>query len=409
MLPKGWSRLKLGELISGVHAGVSVNGEDRPATTNEVGVLKVSCVSTGTFVPIQNKAIQADEIALARTSPKADRVIVSRSNTEALVGASAYIPRNYPDLFLSDKLWQLEPREDGRVFMRWLAYWLASEPVRKVLASLGTGTSGSMKNISKDELLSLWVHVPDYPEQQAIAMAIEAWDSSINGIEKLLANSRRQKDALSLVFDWGGRRVNGRSGKVIRRHASDLFSLVSIRRNENAELLSVTQEQGVIPRRLLDRKVVMPEGATDSYKLVEPGDFVISLRSFEGGLEYSKYRGLVSPAYTVLRAKQPICDDFYRHYFKSKDFISRLSVAVIGIRDGKQISYDDFAFLKLPAPSIEVQQKVAAVLNDAEHEIELLTNHLEMLKAEKRALMADLLTGKRRVRMPDSMAEPEAA
>lgn len=409
MLPKGWSRLKLGELISGVHAGVSVNGEDRPATTNEVGVLKVSCVSTGTFVPIQNKAIQADEIALARTSPKADRVIVSRSNTEALVGASAYIPQNYPDLFLSDKLWQLEPREDGRVFMRWLAYWLASEPVRKVLASLGTGTSGSMKNISKDELLSLWVHVPDYPEQQAIAMAIEAWDSSINGIEKLLANSRRQKDALSLVFDWGGRRVNGRSGKVIRQHASDLFSPVSIRRNENAELLSVTQEQGVIPRRLLDRKVVMPEGATDSYKLVEPGDFVISLRSFEGGLEYSKYRGLVSPAYTVLRAKQPICDDFYRHYFKSKDFINRLSVAVIGIRDGKQISYDDFAFLKLPAPSIEVQQKVAAVLNDAEHEIELLTNHLEMLKAEKRALMADLLTGKRRVRMPDSMAEPEAA
>jgi len=122
-----------------------------------------------------------------------------------------------------------------------------------------------------------------------------AWEAMIALSEKLLANSRTQKEALSLILDWGGRRLKGRSGKVMRRHASDLFSPVSIRRNVNAELLSVTQEQGVIPRRLLDRKVVMPEGATDSYKLVEPGDFVISLRSFEGGLEYSKYRGLVSP------------------------------------------------------------------------------------------------------------------
>jgi len=109
------------------------------------------------------------------------------------------------------------------------------------------------------------------------------------------------------------------------------------------------QDVGVVPRSSLDRKVVMPEGSTDGYKLVEPGDFVISLRSFEGGLEYSRFRGLVSPAYTVLKPAKPIVDDFYRHYFKSQEFIGRLAVAVIGIRDGKQISYDDFEFLKLPS------------------------------------------------------------
>lgn len=206
----------------------------------------------------------------------------------------------------------------------------------------------------------------------------------------------------------GKRRMPGSIGPFVRAHASEIFEPVSIRRNDGLDLLSVMQDKGVFPRHLLDRKVVMPEGSTGAYKLVEPGNFVISLRSFEGGLEYSRYRGLVSPAYTVLKAKQPICDDFYRHYFKSHDFIGRLAVAVIGIRDGKQISYDDFAFLRLPLPSLKEQQAIAEVLNAAEAEIAQLEAQLESLLSEKRALLQDLLTGKRRVKQPftDTVATP---
>lgn len=152
----------------------------------------------------------------------------------------------------------------------------------------------------------------------------------------------------------------------------------------------------------------MPEGSTDGYKLVEPGDFVISLRSFEGGLEYSSFRGLVSPAYTVLTAKKPIVDDFYRHYFKSQDFIGRLAVAVIGIRDGKQISYEDFEFLKLPTPPLPEQRAIAAVLNCAEQAVKQHEAHLMLLRQEKTALMAQLLTGKRRVNPCRSEMEPQA-
>lgn len=149
----------------------------------------------------------------------------------------------------------------------------------------------------------------------------------------------------------------------------------------------------------------MPEGSTDAYKLVEPGDFVISLRSFEGGLEYSNYRGLVSPAYTVLKAKMPIVNDFYRHYFKSQDFIGRLAVAVIGIRDGKQISYEDFEFLKLPSPSLSEQQAIASVLNSAECAVKSQESYLRLLQQEKAALMTQLLTGKRRVKLVDAASE----
>ncbi|WP_217509950.1 restriction endonuclease subunit S [Herbaspirillum sp. C9C3] len=306
---------------------------------------------------------------------------------------------------LNQHIFKVSAREG--IDKNWL-YWALRHVTDRIEAN-AHGFKATLVHVKKSDIDRQEVLVPDLNAQRRIADALAVWEAAIDVAERQLINNCKQKDALSQAFDWGGRRLKNHSEAALRPHASDLFTPISIRRNQNAELLSVTQEQGVIPRRLLDRKVVMPEGATDSYKLVEPGDFVISLRSFEGGLEYSKFRGLVSPAYTVLRAKLPICDDFYRHYFKSRDFISRLSVAVIGIRDGKQISYDDFAFLKIPSPPIEVQRKVADVLNDAEHEIELLANHLEALKAEKRALMADLLTGKRRVRMPDTTAEPEAA
>ena len=96
------------------------------------------------------------------------------------------------------------------------------------------------------------------------------------------------------------------------------FSLsISDKCNADAELLSVTQDRGVIPRTMLEGRVMSPEGSTDSYKLIKEGDFAISLRSFQGGIEYSRYQGLISPAYTVLRPKLKIHYDFYRHFFKS--------------------------------------------------------------------------------------------
>lgn len=160
------------------------------------------------------------------------------------------------------------------------------------------------------------------------------------------------------------------------------------------------QDVGVVPRESLGRKVVMPEGSTDGYRRVDPGDFVISLRAFEGGLEYSRFIGMVSPAYTVIKPHVQIVDDFYRHYFKSAEFIGRLSVAVIGIRDGKQISYQDFASLNIPRPPIREQERIARLLNAVEAVIGKNQAMLEKLRSENVALMQQLLSGKRRLRVP---------
>lgn len=270
------------------------------------------------------------------------------------------------------------------------------------------GNAGTQQNLSGGILKSLSVPVPPTMEQRRIANVLSTWDQAIAATERLLANSQRQKK--TLTHSLLGDRLRKISGKkaLHREHASVIFLPRSTRNNDGLELLSVMQDVGVVPRNSLDRKVVMPEGSTSGYKLVEPGDFVISLRSFEGGLEYSKFKGLVSPAYTVLTSKRPIVDDFYRHYFKSTDFIGRLAVAVIGIRDGKQVSYEDFAFLRLPYPSIPEQEEIAQLLNGAEAIIQKQKIELALLKQEKAALMAQLLTGKRRVHVPDVEFEAQS-
>lgn len=142
-----------------------------------------------------------------------------------------------------------------------------------------------------------------------------------------------------------------------------------------------------------------PDETTDSYKRIKCNDFAISLRSFQGGIEYSNYQGLISPAYTVLRPKMEISIDFYRLFFKSYLFVEKyLSLAVIGIRDGKQISIPDFMSIKIPVPSLQEQQQIAEKLNAAQKEIDLLKQLLEKYKSQKRGLMQKMLTGEWRVK-----------
>jgi type I restriction enzyme S subunit len=148
---------------------------------------------------------------------------------------------------------------------------------------------------------------------------------------------------------------------------------------------------------MLEGRVTMPNGTTSGYKLVEPGDFVISLRSFQGGIEYSYYRGIVSPAYTVIKPRLKINEEFYKQYYKSYDFIGHLSIAVIGIRDGKQISYDDFCTVDIPYPSFEEQTAIAQVLQSVDKDIQLLKTKTEKLREQKKGMMQILLTGKKRL------------
>ena len=145
--------------------------------------------------------------------------------------------------------------------------------------------------------------------------------------------------------------------------AKDVFKSYTNKSHNGAyEVLSATQDRGIIPRKEVDIDIKYDEENISSYKKVDIGDFVISLRSFQGGIEYSEYEGLVSPAYTVLKATKPVDDNYYRAYFKTPDFIKRLNCAVYGIRDGKQIGFEDFGNLEIHCPPLDEQQKISNTL-----------------------------------------------
>ena len=131
-----------------------------------------------------------------------------------------------------------------------------------------------------------------------------------------------------------------------------------------------------------------------------PGDFAVSLRSFQGGIEYSEYTGIISPAYTVLRPKIEVDHAFYRHFFKSQIFIKKyLDISVIGIRDGKQISMTDFITTRLPIPSIKVQRRIGEILDTTDLHRQELIRLRNSLSMQKEGLMQKLLTGEIRVKV----------
>ena len=231
-----------------------------------------------------------------------------------------------------------------------------------------------------------------------IANQLFLCDLGAQTAEKLAVALEKRKLGLIQQLLTGRRRLKGFKGEWHQTRADVLFTEITKRSPTKESLLSVTQDRGVIPRSMLEARVTMPTGDLTAFKLVEKDNFVISLRSFQGGLEHSKYRGLVSPAYTVLESDASrVHAAYFRQYFKSADFLRRLSVAVVGIRDGKQINYTDFKSIKLPLPPIIEQVAITEVLHEADIHIALAEQQVNQFKAQKRALMQKLLSGQWRM------------
>src|SRR5215470_4389157 len=194
--PADWEMRPLSRFIEKLESGVSVSAEGISAVDGAPAVLKVSCVSGGVFHPGENKRILEGELTRAKVRVRKGTILISRSNTQELVGESAYIDRDYPSLFLSDKTWQTIFRQDARLDARWLGYVLTSPSVKKRIGNMSNGTSGSMKNVSKESFLALEVITPPPIEQVKIANILIGWDRAIEGTEKLSADESRFKRSL---------------------------------------------------------------------------------------------------------------------------------------------------------------------------------------------------------------------
>ena len=161
-------------------------------------------------------------------------------------------------------------------------------------------------------------------------------------------------------------------------------------------VLTIVQGKGTLPREQAGRNIHYDDASLSNYKMVQKGDFIIHLRSFEGGLEMANENGIVSPAYTILRGKKPHSSRFYEAYFHTDEFVNHvLSKSVEGIRDGRQISYDAFKWLGLPYCSPSEQAKIAELFSVLTKRIEKQTVLVDSLKKYKRGVIQRVFSGRK--------------
>lgn len=170
----------------------------------------------------------------------------------------------------------------------------------------------------------------------------------------------------------------------------------------NEPVLCATQSKGVIPQSLYENRVVVVNKGFDGLKLVKVGDFVISLRSFQGGIEYAYYQGIISSAYTILTPKDERNSKYFKYLFKSHPFIQLLQTCVTGIREGQNINYSVLGNNFIPVPPIEEQNAIVEYIESKTSKIDTM---IEALKAEidrlteyKQRLISDVVTGQIDVR-----------
>ena len=170
----------------------------------------------------------------------------------------------------------------------------------------------------------------------------------------------------------------------------------------NEPLLAATQTKGVVRKEQYENRTVLAMKDLHLLKLVHMGDFVISLRSFQGGIEYAREKGIISPAYTVLYPLQPASHGYLAQLFKSAPYVQNLSLFVTGIRQGQNIDYDRLARSRLPLPPLAEQRAIVRFLDHADRRIRRYIRAkeklIELLEEQKQAIIYQAVTGQIDVR-----------
>ncbi len=277
--------------------------------------------------------------------------------------------------------------------------------------------------LNADEFNRLFSLLPPIDEQQRIAGFLDRECGKIDGLK---ADIQAQIDTLeqykrSVITEavthglnpsapmkgskvWYGQipsEWKELKGKYVFKQRNDRGNNVCL------QLLSPTQKYGVIPQdkyeELTGMNAVKLNDSTNYalLKTIHKGDYCISLRSFQGGFEYSEYEGVVSPAYQVFYPIITIADGYYKYLFKEKGFIDVMNSYTMSLRDGKNIAFDDFGDTFIPVPPLDEQQEIADYLDNKCAEIEQIIadkkSQIETLDGYKKSLIYEYVTGKKEV------------
>ena len=259
--------------------------------------------------------------------------------------------------------------------------------------------AGAQPNISSKEIDTFEFCISEsIKEQSAIGSLFRTLDDLLVSYKVNLTNNQSLKATmLSKMFPKAGQTVpeislDGFDGEWEIKRADEIFKSVSEKNRALLPVLSASQIDGMVLRDEIGIDIKYDEATLNNYKVVKPGQFVIHLRSFQGGFALSKLEGITSPAYTIIDFidKENHLPDFWNSILTSRDFIKRLETVTYGIRDGKSISFKDFSSLKFAFPNFKEQQAIGSYFSNLDNLINSYQEKISQLETLKKKLLQDM-------------------
>lgn len=395
MVPKGWLKYSVGELCTSIVPGRNkpkvFDGDIPWVTTPEIN---------GRYIPSK---LQVNYVSTTALSDAGGKIVPQGAVVMAAVGELGLIAITSEPVVLNQQLHAFVCSK--LVNNEYLAYWLTTQkPYMESIASKTT-----IPYMNKANCESIPVLLPPLAEQFKIAQILLTWDNAISVTEKLLTNSQQQKKALMQQLLTGKKRLldeNGVrfSGEWCTCTLSEVAHIImgsspkSEAYNDNGLGLPLIQGNADIKCRVSCPRVY----TSDITKECTPGDILLSVRAPVGTVALSQHKACIGRGISAIKSKKKMSQSFLYQWFLWFEpkwcYLSQGSTF-------ESINSDDIKTLKLSVPNFEEQQKIAAVLSAADAEISTLEKKLACLRDEKKALMQQLLTGKRRVKVDEAVAE----
>ena len=242
----------------------------------------------------------------------------------------------------------------------------------------------SVVHLYGEHLKGVNTYNPCIEEQKKIARLLSLLDERIATQNKIIEDLKKLKSA---IIEKLYSKIQGKEYSY-----GQLFEVINERNKqmEYSNILAASQEKGMVNRDDLNLDIQFERSNIDIYKIVRKGDYVIHLRSFQGGFAFSNMTGVCSPAYTILRPSTLLEYGYLSYYFKSYGFIKSLIIVTYGIRDGRSISVEEWLNLKISIPSKEHQLHILKVLRSFDLKIENEETYASCLSNQKQYLLRQM-------------------
>ncbi|EFO2986903.1 TPA: restriction endonuclease subunit S [Escherichia coli] len=426
MVPKGWSESYLGEVVTykkGYAFNSSLYAEEgirivriSDTTRDSIHSDNPVFIAGGNVEGLEQYSLFENDIILSTVGSRPHLL-------DSMVGKAVKVPRSAHNSLLNQNLVKLIPKKT-KITNEYLFSMLKTKEFIQFISNLVRGNANQV-SITLADLFKYKFILPSLPEQKKIAQILSTWDKAISVTEKLLTNSQQQKKALMQQLLTGKKRLGLPAGSYefkITRYGSipkdwdypaikEICTQVSEKNSAAVDhpVLSCSKYDGFVDSLKYFNKKVYSDDLS-GYRLIHRGCFGFPSNHIEEGsigLQNLYDTGIVSPIYVVFRASPTKVDNSYLYAVLKTDHYKQIFGAATNASVDRRgsLRWKEFNQIHVPLPPLKEQQKISAVLSAADAEITTLEKKLACLKDEKKALMQQLLTGKRRVKVDEAVAE----